>query len=398
MGTQPEWNSRGSVQPPAHWMAGSESSRASTFESKGITRPNTQHLMLPLVGDSVSWDIINDYTRHSKSVSDTSSSDWTLTRADNNRRRFGDVAPLNIHKRTRTLPESPASTPAVLLLKLQKRKKKLHKSTMDIGADDDDDRRKKFSFRLSTPKSLGRIWGRLTGKGKEDQEGDDGMMDFDAPERIPLREVPPSRTRTRTRTRADLPHERLYRNTSTSSPDLSLKRSQSERRPPPVPRRPLPRYDAPPPPPPITRSMYDLGNAQASAPSLPLTRKSSTKVNEARSHNRSHSHASAVSGEVGAGLQRSRSAVNARRPAGRESASVHHTVSAASSEEANGLQRSRSAVTARQRVGRESSATPSSVFLAFPPPKYQRGRVHPFPLSRTGSRAGTPAPSVQSYF
>ncbi len=269
---------------------------------------------------------------------------------------------------------------------------------MDIGADDDDDRRKKFSFRLSTPKSLGRIWGRLTGKGKEDQEGDDGMMDFDAPERIPLREVPPSRTRTRTRTRADLPHERLYRNTSTSSPDLSLKRSQSERRPPPVPRRPLPRYDAPPPPPPITRSMYDLGNAQASAPSLPLTRKSSTKVNEARSHNRSHSHASAVSGEVGAGLQRSRSAVNARRPAGRESASVHHTVSAASSEEANGLQRSRSAVTARQRVGRESSATPSSVFLAFPPPKYQRGRVHPFPLSRTGSRAGTPAPSVQSYF
>ncbi|KAF9050873.1 hypothetical protein BDZ89DRAFT_1126401 [Hymenopellis radicata] len=164
--------------------------QASTFESKGITRPNTQHLMLPLVGDSVSWDIIDSYARHSKSVSDTST-DWTLTRASDNpiysfsntsspdlkvnRRRFGAVpspGALNAHIRTSPASTEPPASPSVLLLKLQKRKKLRKSTAQSVDIRDEDalantptfGHRRMFSFRLSTPKSLGRIWGRLTEK------------------------------------------------------------------------------------------------------------------------------------------------------------------------------------------------------------------------------------------
>ncbi|PBK88724.1 hypothetical protein ARMGADRAFT_1065429 [Armillaria gallica] len=129
-------------------MASSTSS--STAISKGIARPNTDHLMLELKGYD-EWDFIDGYTRGFE-VSESGSSEWTLTQATDqgqypfsessstdsvgngldetehtiSRRRFGRVAQAQVSSEA----EAHNSAPTLLL---KPRRKVLESRTYQAG-------------------------------------------------------------------------------------------------------------------------------------------------------------------------------------------------------------------------------------------------------------------------
>ncbi|KAK0200482.1 hypothetical protein DFS33DRAFT_160200 [Desarmillaria ectypa] len=371
-------------------MASSTSS--STATSRGIARPDTDHLMLELKGCD-EWDFIDEYAQRSE-VLESGSSGWTLTQATDqgqylfsgssnadsvgdrlddtelkiNHRRLGRVTQSHVNARTEA-----HNSPPTLLLKPQRKKLLKSRSPSPSSGRKNNRRWSKIWLRLSRQptertKQAGKSEGEVTERASTGEKV--STVGFNQSRWKSI-------LRTGHRPSPSLPEfGSLHKAKPFWTQRMGHNRSNSER--PPIPKRPAEEktwdfLDTIPPSPSFYRRPIYSVPGLSSAPSLPLSTSTSSYPGSSVPHLPLPSQPKSSSSKLLHGWQTSLQAVPVRCDVTTKDPSRKPFTQYLPRERVSSL---------RDRP-RESTRSPSS--LRATPVSIRRGRDAPFPLSRSSS-------------